>query len=64
MKNLRLYNISFIQGKLSDFRQRYLKHKSDLTWPSMIFEVILNQMKYLRIHNVSIHTILTKSVHK
>ena len=27
-------------------------------WPSMTFEAILNQMKYLRIHNVCIHIIL------
>ena len=32
-----------------------LKHKSDLMWPSMIFEVVLYRMQYLRIHNISIH---------
>ena len=32
------------------------KHKSDLMWPSITFEVILNVMKYLSVDNVSIHT--------
>jgi hypothetical protein len=27
----------------------------ELLWPSMTFEVILLEMKYLRIHNIGIH---------
>ena len=37
--------------------------KSDLLWPSMTSGVILNLIKYLRIHKVSIHINLSKSIH-
>ena len=30
------------------------KHKFDLMWPSMTFKVILNIIKNMRTHNVSI----------
>ena len=38
----------------------------ELLGPSITFEVILIKMKYLRIHNVSIHIFffLSKSIHK
>ena len=40
------------------------KHKSDILWPSMNVEVILNKMKYLRIHNQHLYKFLSRSIHK
>ena len=39
----------------TDINTEIFKHKSDLLWPSMTFEVILIIMEYLCIHNISIH---------
>ena len=44
---------SLIFSPLNTWRKK--RHKSYLLWTSMTVQVILNKLKYLRIHNVSIH---------
>ena len=59
--------IHTLDTKKDIYQKRIFKYKtkSDITLTSITFDVIMNQIKYLHIHNVSIHTIiLTKSVHK
>ena len=46
-----------INGPSNRVRVKLMLKLDELLKPSMTFGVILIQMKYLRIHNISIHTI-------
>ena len=53
--SLKCYHSYKVLNKKKISEKLTFKHKSDLMWSSMAFEVILNKRKKFCIHNISIH---------